>query len=422
MQSTKTFNVRFILRYPPGRSAEALIYARISVNKRRAEFSVNRSVNPKTWDPNRQCVTGSKELVNYINPFLDDVRYKLTECFHQLIRMNSPVSAEAIKRLYIGEDRPLNTLMNLFTYHTETAKELLKPGTFKNYGSTEKYIRLFLKEKYRTDDILLCELNYQFISHFELFLKTTTPLEKSNPLSNNGIMKHMERLRKIVTLGYKMDWIPKDPFLQYKLRFQRFEREFLLESEISLLHQVELKSEKLRKCRDLFLFSCYTGLAYIDLVSLGRDNILRGIDGELWIKTSRKKTDTKVSVPLLPQAIEILDKYKGRPDVEIAGGVLPVISNQKMNIYLKEIAEICKINKTMTFHLARHTFATTVTLNNGIPLETVSKMLGHSKLSTTQIYVHVLERKISEDMRALKAKLSGRKNGAIHFSERSFKG
>ena len=404
MESTANFSLRFILRYVSANSPEALIYARISFNKRRAEIYLNRSINPKTWDANRQCVSGSKDLVASMNPYLDEVRYKLTECYHQLKRQNRPVSAEAIKRLYIGEDKPLNTLMNLFTYHAETAKELLRPGTFKNYGSTEKYIRIFLKEKYRTDDILLCELNYQFISHFELFLRTTVPLEVSNPLSNNGIMKHMERLRKIVTLGYKMDWIPKDPFLQYKLRFQRFEREFLLESEIRLLHQVELKSDKLRKCRDLFLFSCYTGLAYIDLVSLSRDNILRGIDGEFWIKTSRRKTDTKVSVPLLPQAIEILEKYRGRADVEISGGVLPVISNQKINVYLKEIAEICEIRKTMTFHLARHTFATTVTLNNGIPLETVSKMLGHSKLSTTQIYVHVLERKISDDMKQLRGK------------------
>ena len=223
-------------------------------------------------------------------------------------------------------------------------------------------------------------------------------------------MKHMERLRKVVTMGFKMEWIPKDPFLLYKLKFHRTEREFLLEEEIETLRYVKLKNAKLEKCRDIFLFACYTGLAYIDLITLNASNILMGIDGELWLRTSRQKTDTKVSVPLLPQAIDILNNYKDRPELVKKGRVLPYISNQKMNDYLKEIATTCNIKKNVTFHVARHTFATTVTLNNGIPIETVSKMLGHTKLSTTQIYVHVLERKISDDMKQLKEKFKTKEN------------
>jgi site-specific recombinase XerD len=229
-------------------------------------------------------------------------------------------------------------------------------------------------------------------------------------------MKHMERLRKVVTLGFKMDWVSKDPFLLYKLKFQRTEREFLLIEELELLHNVELNEVRLETCRDLFLFACYTGLAYIDLFNLRADNIVMGIDGELWLRTSRQKTQTRVSVPLLSQAIIILNKYKNNVGLIRAGRVLPCLSNQKMNDYLKEIAAICNINKNMTFHLARHTFATTITLNNGIPLETVSKMLGHTKLSTTQIYVHVLEKKISEDMKSLKNKfkLMTEKEGKVN--------
>lgn len=408
MESTKAFSVRFILRYTTTNSSEALIYARISFNKKRSELSVNRAIDPNNWDSAKQCVFGSKELMNRINPYLDEVRYKVTECYHKLKAQNGYITAEAIKRLFTGEDKANNSLLTLFEYHTVNTKGILKWGTLKNYGATEKYVRKFLKERYRTDDIHLCELNYQFITQFDLFLRTTEPLEASNPLTNNGIMKHMERLRKVVTMGFKMDWIAKDPFLLYKLKFQRTEREFLLEDEIETLHNEDLKIAKLDKCRDLFLFACYTGLAYIDLANLNADNILLGIDGELWLRTSRQKTNTRVSVPLLPQAIAILNKYKNRPELIKQGRVLPYISNQKINDYLKDIATACKIKKNMTFHLARHTFATTVTLNNGIPLETVSKMLGHTKLSTTQIYVHVLERKISDDMKMLRKKFSNK--------------
>lgn len=407
MESTKALSIRFILRYSSSYSLEALIYARISYNKKRSEVSVNRTINPNRWDSEKQSVVGSKELMNQINPHLEEVRYKLTECFYKLKEKNGYITTEAIKRLYMGEDNGKNTLLTLFEYHSLNTKEILKAGTLKNYGATEKYVRKFLKERYRTDDIHLGELNYQFITQFDLFLRTTEPLDSANPLSNNGIMKHMERLRKIVTMGYKMDWIAKDPFILYKLKFLRSEREFLLDEELEILHNITL-TNKLDRCRDLFLFACYTGLSYIDLANLNSDNILVGFDGELWLRTSRQKTDTRVSVPLLPQALTILDKYKSKPEIIRQRRVLPHISNQKVNDNLKEIASACGINKNMTFHLARHTFATTITLNNGIPLETVSKMLGHTRISTTQIYVHVLERKISDDMKTLRKKFGKR--------------
>ena len=403
MKSTKTFGVRFILRYATSKSSEALIYARVTYNKKRVEIYANRSIHPDKWDAQRQVAVGSKELVNRINPHLDEVRLKLIDCYQQLKMQTAFITAEGIKRLYVGEDLPQNTLFSLIEYHSNSSQTILKKGTFKNYGATEKYLKLFLKHQYRTDDMLLTELNYQFITQFEFFLRTTKSLQANNPLGNNGVMKHMERLRKIVTMGFKLDWIVKDPFIQYKLKFQRTEREFLIESEIETLHNVVLPS-KLERCRDLFLFSCYTGLSYVDLVNLCTDNIALGIDGELWLRTSRQKTETKVNVPLLPQAMEILNKYKGDSELIAKNRVLPYLCNQKVNEYLKQIATICNINKPITFHVARHTFATTVTLNNGIPIETVSKMLGHNKLSTTQIYVHVLDKKISDDMKKLRNK------------------
>ncbi len=404
MESTNSFGVRFIIRHSTSKLSGALIYARITVNKKRIEISLNKTIEPSLWDARNQIAKGSKELVNRINPLLDEARLKLIDCYRQLKEQKALINPDAIKRLYVGDNEGQSTLMSLIRYHETSSRILLSKGTMKNYGATEKYIQKFLQYKYRVDDIRLINLNYQFITQFELFLRTTTPLDKSNPLGNNGVMKHMERLRKIVTQGFKLEWIPKDPFILYKLKFQKTEKDFLIEEEIAALETTALPNERLNKARDIFLFSCYTGLAYIDMAKLGTENIMMGIDKEYWLRTSRQKTEIKVSVPLLPQALALLDKYKDDPLLIEKGRVLPYISNQKVNDYLKEIATHCKIEKYMTFHLARHTFATTITLNNGIPLETVSKMLGHTKLSTTQIYVHVLERKISDDMKALRTK------------------
>ncbi|MBD0295103.1 MAG: integrase catalytic domain-containing protein, partial [Flavisolibacter sp.] len=209
-----------------------------------------------------------------------------------------------------------------------------------------------------------------------------------------------------VTLAAKMEWLPKDPFQQYSLRFQKVDKAFLSPSELTLVEETELPAQKLNLARDLFVFSCYTGLSYADLVNLQPSHICIGIDDGYWIKTSRKKTDVAVNVPLLPQAKAIMDKYKNDPRAVTRGAVFPHLCNQKINEYLKQIASACHIAKPFSFHMARHTFATTVTLTNGVPIETVSKMLGHTKLSTTQIYARVLERKVSEDMLALQKRLN----------------
>ena len=191
-------------------------------------------------------------------------------------------------------------------------------------------------------------------------------------------MKHMERLRKMVTLAYKMEWVPKDPFAQYKLKFKRKEMFFLTAEELEKFEHIELSKKIVSRARDLFVFCCYTGLSYIDLDKLRSNNICIGIDGEYWINTKRQKTDIPVNMPLLPKAYFIIQKYKDEPRVFYRGRLLPFMSNQRLNKYVKEIAQLCGIKKELSFHTARHTFATTVTLTNGVPVETVSKMLGHT--------------------------------------------
>jgi site-specific recombinase XerD len=203
-----------------------------------------------------------------------------------------------------------------------------------------------------------------------------------------------------------MEWVNKDPFAKYKQKFDKVNREFLSKEELAKIENRELSVVRLQWVRDLFVFSCYTGLAYIDTMRLSPANITIGIDSEYWLITKRQKTSNPVRVPLLPKALQIIDKYKGHPRALTEGTLFPVISNQKLNSYLKEIADLCGIHKNLTFHLARHTFATTIMLTNGVPIESVSKMLGHSKITTTQVYAKVIEQKLSVDMKTLKEKLA----------------
>ena len=219
-------------------------------------------------------------------------------------------------------------------------------------------------------------------------------------------MRHIERLCKMVNMAVTMDWLAEDPFAKYKQHFDKVERFYLTKDELSAIENKKFTIERLQVVKDPFLFSCYTGLAYIDTMNLTTENIVKGIDGNDWLVTSRQKTDTDVRIPLLPQAEALIKKYQNHPKAANYGTLFPVISNQKTNAYLKEIADLCNINKAITFHIARHTFATTVTLSNGVPIESVSKMLGHTTIRSTQVYAKVVEQKLSEDMQNLKKRMA----------------
>jgi site-specific recombinase XerD len=218
-------------------------------------------------------------------------------------------------------------------------------------------------------------------------------------------MKHIQRLRKMVTLAYHMEWIDQNPFRKFKQRLTPTHRGFLTAGELKGLEELSLDSIRLRTVRDLFLFSCYTGISYTDLMLLSGKCLVIGIDKTPWLVTKRQKTNNPVKIPLLAKALAIIERYQDDMRAKIEETLFPRISNQKMNAYLKEVAQLAEIQKNLTFHMARHTFATTVTLSNGVPIETISKMLGHTKLTTTQIYARVLEQKVSEDMQKLREKL-----------------
>jgi len=248
-------------------------------------------------------------------------------------------------------------------------------------------------------DIPLQFLEYSFILDFENFLRRPeNRLNRNQPLTNNGIMKHMERLDKLMNYAVKLGWIKSNPFDKYQRSFKKFENGFLTEQRLKRFEEVHLERSALDNVRNIFVFCCYTGLSYIDVKLLKKSDVVLGIDGSKWLSIRREKSDMPVKIPLLPKALAVMEQYKGFDTLRL----LPVCSNQKMNKYLKEIAEKCKIDVKVTCHIARHTFATTVTLSNGVPIATVSKLLGHSKISTTQIYARVMEKKVGEDMKQLR--------------------
>jgi site-specific recombinase XerD len=252
--------------------------------------------------------------------------------------------------------------------------------------------------KYKVSDIDIRKIDHEFITGYEFYLKT-----ECNCAQNTAI-KYIKNLGKIIHICLANGWLQKDPFIKYKGKVTEVERTFLSQEEIDAIFNKEFVTERLNQVRDIFLFSCFTGLAYSDVKKLSRKNIGLGIDGDQWIFINRTKTDTRSNIPILPIASAILDKYKDYPQAVNQDKLLPILSNQKMNAYLKEIADVCGINKILTFHIARHTFATTITLSNGIPIESVSKMLGHKNLKTTQHYAKILDLKVSNDMQILKEK------------------
>ena len=408
MKSKNTFGIQFVLRLPKNKKDEmAVVYARITVNGRRAEISLKSKVSINNWDEAKGRAKGKREEIIKLNSHMEQVRSLIFDGYQELIQQNKSVSVDAVKAKYLGEDiEEAMTLLKMIEYHKQVAIGKLAPGTMKNYYTTENYLKKFVKHQYNKSDISLDELNYRFILDFENFLINYESVDHHKALNNNGVMKHMERLRKIVNMAVMMDLLEKDPFSKYKLHFDKVERGHLTKEELKVLSKKNFKIERLQSVLDMFLFSCHTGLAYIDIFNLTQENIVKGIDGRDWLMTNRQKTNTTVRVPLLPEAVQLIKKYKDHPVAVAKGTLFPVVSNQRMNGYLKEIAEICGIDKNFTFHLARHTFATTVTLSNGVPIESVSKMLGHTSIRTTQIYAKVVEHKLSEDMQNLRERMA----------------
>ncbi|WZL89368.1 site-specific integrase [Salinimicrobium sp. 3283s] len=293
-------------------------------------------------------------------------------------------------------------LLDIFQEHNDRVNKLIgkdfAAGTAERYRTAKKHVEDYIKKEYKASDIPVKDVDHKFISGLEYYLKT------ERNCAHNSAIKYITNFKKIIRIAYANEWISRDPFNNWKGRLKIVDREFLTKDELQVMIEKEINNDRLNLVKDIFLFCCFTGLAYADVKKLSEKEVVVGIDGNKWIKINRTKTKTRSSIPILPTAEAILEKYSSHHDVNHKR-LLPVLSNQKMNAYIKEIGDLCGINKNLTFHLARHTFATTVTLSNGVPIESVSKMLGHKNLQTTQHYAKILDRKISDDMAALRERL-----------------
>ncbi|MFI1771031.1 site-specific integrase [Thalassobellus citreus] len=406
MRTQSTFSTLFLVQSSKAINDEALLYVRVTVNGKRVDISLKKKIPLSIWDHKKKKARGISNESRQINEYLSQVKTSLFQHFQDLKFKGELITAKLIKANYLGEGEKTKTLQNLLEYHSKKTEKTLAIGTLRNFGVTQGYLSKYLNNELKMSDIYLKELDYKFICDFASFLFCFWPKGHPKAMSNNTVMKHIQRFRKIVTLGYHIEWIDRDPFVRWKPTYEKIDRPYLTDNELSNIESYEFSIDRLERVRDLFIFSCYTGIAYIDLMNLTHNNIFKGIDGNDWIFTNRQKTKSSVKVPLLKKAQYLINKYQNHPMCQITETLFPKISNEKVNFYLKEIAIAVGLKKNLTFHMARHTFATTVTLSNGVPIETVSKLLGHSKIASTQIYARVIERKVSDDMKNLKEQLS----------------
>ncbi len=399
---SRTFDFIF---YPKKRkgytSGPVKLYLRITVDGQRSETATALDVEPDKWENGK--MKGHKEDTRVFNSYLDTLVGKLYDCHKNLLQNGTEITAEALKNEFTGKGEKTRFLVEIMEAHNADMEQLLGKGyakpTLTKYKTTLSHLKAFLKWKYRLSDISLSQVKHEMLADFEFFLKT----EKN--VAHNTTAKYIKNVKKIINDCISKGWLKANPFINYKISTKSVDRTFLSEDELQRISKKEFMIPRIEQVRDIFLFSCYTGLSYIDVANLTPHHIAIGMDKEKWIFTNRQKTNTASHIPLLPPALAIVNKYQSHPVVVNKGKLLPVLSNQKMNAYLKEIADLCGIRKELTYHVARHTFATTVTLTNGVPIETVSKMLGHKKMQTTQHYAKILDSKISHDMLALKSRL-----------------
>lgn len=400
-----SFGLFFFLKQPKNqKNDERYVYLRVTIDGVAREVSTKRIWQESRWDGRAGRPKGNKEDAMSLCAALDAIRTQVYAIKNKLILGGKQVTAAAIKDVLTGKNEENRMLLDLLEIHNKRMESLIGKeyayNTLKKFKTTLKQTRIFIQSKYGQDDIPISDLNYEFISDFAYWLKTTQNCDQ------NSVIKYVKNIKKIVLDCIRKGWLQRDPFIGFKLSQKEVQIIPLSQEDLSKIRTKEIAVERLKLVRDIFLFSCYTGLAYVDVRELKHEQIMKGFDGEQWIMTCRRKTETPTRVPLLPQALSIIEEYRNHPRCSEQGYVLPVLTNQKMNAYLKEIADICGVTKRLTFHIARHTFATTVTLGNGVPIETVSKMLGHKNLKQTQHYAKIMDIKISQDMQMLKGKLA----------------
>ncbi|MDR1716948.1 MAG: site-specific integrase [Prevotella sp.] len=387
------------------KNGEAPVYMRITVSGQVANISLQGSISPLLWNQAKEQSKGTDRKSQELNHYIESVRSRLYKIHRELEIDGKPITASIIKDRYMGktEEQEGRTLNEVHTEHNERCRRLLgieySKSTIYKFDTSLKYLKEFMSTEMSIEDISLKEINENFIRKYELYLKT----EKS--CANNSAIKHLKIFKKIIRIALLNDWLQKDPFASVKFKQDEVHVEFLTMYELNNLITKEMPCKRLEQVRDVFAFCCFTGLAFVDIKGLQAEHIIHGNDGEMWIRKPRVKTNNMCNIPLLKIPRMLLEKYSNDKGCGLRGQLLPVPTNQKMNAYLKEVTDICGINKRLTTHVARHSFATSVTLANKVTMENVAKMLGHSSTRMTQHYAKVLDQSILEDMMNVDNKL-----------------
>ncbi|GHV51683.1 tyrosine recombinase [Bacteroidia bacterium] len=394
------------------KNGEAPLRVRVTYDKLYVELQLKRSIQVPLWTQEKERAIGKDRNSVELNHYIDALRVRFYQIYQDLELEGKLMSARAIVNRYLGNDETNKTLYNVFKYHNNNCRKLIGTDyveiTIRRYDNCLKYLMELLKRTYNQDDILLREVNGELVRNFELYLKT----EKG--CAQNTVIRYMKCFKKVINLAIANEWIIKNPFAGIKFHEVEVNKEFLTQIELNKLIEKDFKIQRLELVRDIFVFCAFTGLAFIDVYNLRPEHLSEDNNGNLWIMKTREKTNNMCNIPLLSVPKQILEKYKDNPYCIEKGVLLPVMCNQKMNSYLKEIADFCSIKKNLTTHVARHTFASVIALANNVSLPNVAKMLGHSSTRMTQHYAKVLDSSIMRDMANVEKVLSfNTKNQAI---------
>lgn len=378
------------------------MFMRITVNGQRAENNIQKSILPNLWNQAKERAIGSGRTAVDLNRFIEEARIKVHQIVTELQQNDEPVNAKVVQQRFYGinpNKKTERTILEVIQSHDDDAEKLIgidfAKTTVLRYKSMKRYLAEMIKKNYDVDDLPLSQFTGEVIRAYEVFLKT----EKD--MSQNTLIRYMKALKKITNRCIANDWIHKDPFVGIKFREEPTEPEFLTIEELNRIYECEPGCKRLEVVRDMFLMSAFTGLAFTDVSQLTEDHIVTDNDGNKWIRKPRQKTKQMSNIPLLDIPLAIIEKYQGDKKAAKKGVLLPIPCNQVMNRYLKEIATICKIDKYLTTHVARHTYAT-VCLSQGVSLKNVSKMLGHASVKMTERYARVLDSSILRDMNSIR--------------------
>lgn len=401
-----TFRILFYLkRNAPKSNGLVPVMCRITVNGKISQFSCKLDVDEKHWDVKTGRMTGRSAVALEANRMLDKIRVGINKAYQDICDKDNYVTAEKVRNAFLGMGMNHETLLAVFRQHNEDyAKQVGKiksQRSYWKYCTVYNHLSEFIRQRYKVSDIALKELAPAFITDFELFLRT----EKNH--CTNTIWSYMMPFKRIIYMSINNGWLQRDPFYAYSITKEETKRGFLSKEEIKRLIEGSFKKKSYELIRDLFIFCCFTGLSWTDMANLTKENLQTSFDGHLWIKTNRQKTGTETNIRLLEVPLRIIRKYEGCAE---DGKLLPVPCYPNCKNGIKVIAKKCGIEKNVTWHMSRHSFATTVCLSNDMPIETLSKMLGHRSIRTTQIYAKITAEKVSNDMEKLSQVLAPMEN------------